>query len=417
VGQPIIAATGLGKSYRLIGAQAPYYTLRESLACRVAGLWQRLKGGGSAGGNSGAAQNFWALKDVSFAIQPGEVVGIIGRNGAGKSTLLKILSGITEPAEGRVEMYGRVGSLLEVGTGFHLELTGRENIYLSGAILGMRRAEIARKFDEITAFSGVEKFLDMPCKYYSSGMLVRLGFAVAAHLEPEILIIDEVLAVGDAEFQKKCMGKMGEVSRGGRTVLFVSHNLSAVRDLCSRVILINGGKIVADGPSQGVLAKYLSESTTVDKAAWRTLHSTGLAKIDKVFTSASDTCPAMMIDYDSPFKVAIEFFAEEPLRNAHVAVKIKNSLEVTVAMSRSCDFPAMADGLHFERGPQRVVLHVPATTLAPGRYYCSDAAVFSLTTGHYHNITGNLWPFEIVGGKLEWVADEVIRPRWKWTKE
>ena len=216
----------------------------------------------------------WALKDVSFEVQQGEVVGIIGRNGAGKSTLLKILSRITDPTEGRVEIHGRVGSLLEVGTGFHPELTGRENIYLNGAILGMKQAEIERKFDEIVAFAEIEKFLDTPVKRYSSGMYVRLAFAVAAHLEPEILLVDEVLAVGDAEFQKKCLGKMGDVAKEGRTVLFVSHNMGAVTTLCKRGILLDTGKISCDeGVSETVKQYnrflYSDEGLTVDNCGRR----------------------------------------------------------------------------------------------------------------------------------------------------
>ncbi len=206
------------------------------------------------------SEDFWALKDVSFEVKQGEVLGIIGRNGAGKSTLLKILSRITEPTEGCVRIKGRVASLLEVGTGFHPELTGRENIYLNGAILGMSRAEIRRKFDEIVAFAEVEKFLDTPVKKYSSGMYVRLAFSVAAHLEPEILVVDEVLAVGDAEFQKKCLGKMGEVGRGGRTVLFVSHNTRAIESLCSAAIQIQAGRLVRKGESAEVVAAYMSEA-------------------------------------------------------------------------------------------------------------------------------------------------------------
>ncbi len=202
-------------------------------------------------------ETFWAVDDVSLDIQHGEAVGIIGRNGAGKSTLLKILSRITRPTSGRVELYGRVGSLLEVGTGFHSELTGRENIFLSGAIMGMGRHEITRKFDEIVDFAGVERFLDTPVKFYSSGMYVRLAFAVAAHLEPEILLVDEVLAVGDAEFQKKCLGKMGDVAQQGRTVLFVSHNLSAINRLCSRAVLLDAGKLLRDGVAGEVTGAYL----------------------------------------------------------------------------------------------------------------------------------------------------------------
>lgn len=206
-------------------------------------------------------EDFWALKDVSFEVKHGEVVGIIGRNGAGKTTLLKILSRITEPTEGRVRLNGRVSSLLEVGTGFHPELTGRENIFLNGAILGMTRGEIKKKFDEIVAFAEVERFLDTPVKWYSSGMYVRLAFAVAAHLEPEILIVDEVLAVGDAEFQKKCLGRMGEVARGGRTVLFVSHDMRKVTLLCNRGVLLNAGRIEAQGDMTAVAAAYLEERT------------------------------------------------------------------------------------------------------------------------------------------------------------
>src|SRR6185437_500715 len=203
-------------------------------------------------------RHVWALCDVSFDVMPGEVLGLIGRNGAGKSTLLKLLSRITEPSTGRAEIYGRVGSLLEVGTGFHLELTGRENIYLSGAILGMRRAEIQRKFDEIVAFAEVENFVDTPVKHYSSGMHVRLGFAVAAHLEPEILLVDEVLAVGDAAFQKKCMGKMGDVARAGRTIIFVSHNMASIESLCTSCLLISAGRLEAEGTPAQIVMRYMA---------------------------------------------------------------------------------------------------------------------------------------------------------------
>lgn len=237
--KPIISVEGLGKSYTIRHeGQTPYKSLREE----IFKLPKRLLSRGAQ-----SQEEFWALKDVNFDIMPGDRVGIIGRNGAGKSTLLKLLSRITEPTTGRIIMRGRVASLLEVGTGFHAELTGRENIYLNGAILGMTRAEVRRKFDEIVDFAGVEKFLDTPVKRYSSGMYVRLAFAVAAHLEPEILIVDEVLAVGDAEFQKKCLGKMEEVSKGqGRTVLFVSHNMNMIRNLCTRGLLLREGIVGSD---------------------------------------------------------------------------------------------------------------------------------------------------------------------------
>lgn len=251
---PAIVVNGLGKKYKIGLRERAHDTFREAIVGAIKAPFRRLRTLGEA---TTAEDEFWALRDVSFEVQPGEVVGIIGRNGAGKSTLLKILSRITEPTEGRVEIRGRVGSLLEVGTGFHPELTGRENVYLNGAILGMKKTEIDAKFDEIVAFAEVDKFLDTPVKRYSSGMRVRLAFAVAAHLEPEILIIDEVLAVGDTAFQRKCLGKMDAVSSAGRTVLFVSHNLSAINSLCGRVILLEAGSVLAHGRTRDITDQYL----------------------------------------------------------------------------------------------------------------------------------------------------------------
>src|SRR5687767_2798248 len=257
--RPIIRVRGLGKQYARGGKKESYSTLRESLVRSVRAPLHALTRRSEEANNL-----FWALKDVHFDIMPGDVVGIVGRNGAGKSTLLKLLSRITEPTTGRAEMFGRVGSLLEVGTGFHSELTGRENIFLNGAILGMKRSEIARKFDEIVDFAEVEEFLDTPVKRYSSGMYMRLAFAVAANLEPEILVVDEVLSVGDAEFQKKCLGKMQSVSRlEGRTVLFVSHNLTAVTQLCTRGFLLSYGELVHTGTALDVVEKYLMSSRNV----------------------------------------------------------------------------------------------------------------------------------------------------------
>ncbi len=255
---PIISVEGLGKRYYLSHAKRRD-TLRDSLAHSIRDLF---RGRTTADDPSTGAEEFWALRDVSFEVEPGDVVGIIGRNGAGKSTLLKLLSRITEPTIGRATIRGRIASLLEVGTGFHPELTGRDNIFLNGAILGMSRAEITRKFDEIVAFAEVERFLDTPVKHYSSGMYVRLAFSVAAHLEPEILVVDEVLAVGDAQFQKKCLGKMGEVARNtGRTVLFVSHNTSALQAICRTGLWLQQGRVVHNGPINECLSAYLSSGT------------------------------------------------------------------------------------------------------------------------------------------------------------
>jgi len=249
---PIIRVRGLSKQYRIGARRARYGSLRDSF---VSALTSPI---GALRRRRAEHPTIWALKDVSFDVMPGEVVGIIGRNGAGKSTLLKILTRITEPTEGEADLFGRAASLLEVGTGFHPELTGRENIYLNGAILGMHRAEIARKFDEIVAFAEIDQFIDTAVKHYSSGMYVRLAFAVAAHLEPEILLVDEVLAVGDAAFQKRCLTKMEECSSGGRTVLFVSHNMATINRLCQRTFLLQRGRIIADGPTAQVTRSYMT---------------------------------------------------------------------------------------------------------------------------------------------------------------
>jgi len=256
-----IAVEGLSKRYRIGQFRAAYGTLRDSVARGVKRL--------SSGHIHEPRAEIWALDDISFRVEEGEVLGVIGRNGAGKSTLLKLLTRITSPTRGRAEIRGRVGSLLEVGTGFHPELTGRENVYLNGAVLGMKRREIGRKFDDIVEFAGVDKFIDTPVKRYSSGMYVRLAFSVAAHLEPEILLIDEVLAVGDAEFQRRCLGRMEEYGMSGRTVLFVSHNMPAVARLCDRAILLKGGQLVLDGAATSVVAHYLQhESGAGSTRSW-----------------------------------------------------------------------------------------------------------------------------------------------------
>ncbi len=248
--KPIIEITGLGKKYPIVHDKLPYSTLRDSIVNFIKHPFSSRK----------TRESFWALKDINLTINRGDIIGIIGKNGAGKSTLLKILSGITKPTEGKVKLYGRVSSLLEVGTGFHPELTGRENIYLNGVILGMTRKEVSKKFDEIVAFAGIEKFLDTPVKHYSSGMYVRLAFAVAAHLEPDILIVDEVLAVGDIEFQKKCLGKMEEVSKEeGRTVIFVSHNLDVIEKICKKTVYIEDGRIKELGNSTEIVNCYMND--------------------------------------------------------------------------------------------------------------------------------------------------------------
>lgn len=260
-----IRVEGLSKRYQIGAAQAGYRTLRDAIVDVAAAPFRRARAVLRGAPASAPSQDLWALKDVSFDVTRGEALGIVGRNGAGKSTLLKVLSRITDPTTGRVGVRGRVGSLLEVGTGFHPELTGRENIYLNGAILGMRRTDIRRRFDEIVDFSKLERFLDTPVKHYSSGMYTRLAFAVAAHLEPEVLVVDEVLAVGDAEFQRKCLGKMESVAKEGRTVIFVSHNMGAVRALCRTAILLEAGRIAASGSADDVTRAYLGKVSALQQ--------------------------------------------------------------------------------------------------------------------------------------------------------
>ena len=311
-----IRVENLSKQYRIGGPQARYKTIRESLTEAVQSPFRRLSS--VVRGQSSAVSNetIWALKDVSFEVKRGEVVGIIGRNGAGKTTLLKILSRITDPTEGHAEIHGRVGSLLEVGTGFHPELTGRENIYLNGAILGMKRVEIERKFDEMVAFAEIEKFMDTPVKHYSSGMYVRLAFAVAAHLESEILLVDEVLAVGDATFQKKCLNKMQDVGQEGRTVLFVSHNMPAITRLCQRTILLDEGSISCDGPSHQVVGAYLQSGVgTMAVREWPDLSKApgnDVVRLRAVRVRTEDGQVTDAVDIRKPVGIEMEYEVLKP---------------------------------------------------------------------------------------------------------
>jgi len=324
----VVTVDNLSKEYVIGGRETGYETFREMLVSITAAPFRRLK---RLSGTVNADERIWALKDLSLKVSDGEVVGIIGRNGAGKSTLLKVLSRITAPTEGRVEIRGRVASLLEVGTGFHPELTGRENVYLNGAILGMSRTEITRKFDDIADFSGVTKFLDTPVKRYSSGMSVRLAFAVAAHLEPEILIIDEVLAVGDAEFQRKCLGKMKDVAAGGRTVLFVSHNMGAIRQLCGRVIVIKDGKAIFDGDVDEGIATHLSdfdmEAAAKTEWRWNGTDAPGNEQIRfRGVTIEGDKSPGPTFRPDEAISIAIEYEQLARLRGLRILLRLTTPL-------------------------------------------------------------------------------------------
>lgn len=322
----VVSASGLSKRYRLGTTTAPYGRLTESLSEGIGSLFSKKKRESRRRG----PEYVWALRDVSFDVEEGEVIGIIGRNGAGKTTLLKILSRITEPTAGEARVKGRVGSLLEVGAGFHHELTGRENVLLNGTILGMRSKEIEQRFDEIVAFAEVEAFIDTPVKRYSSGMLVRLAFAVAAHLEPDVLIVDEVLAVGDAAFQKKCLGRMGEVGSSGRTVLFVSHNMGAVRSLCQRGLVINKGGVTFDGSAGDAVGAYMSEVGQLEgggEAVWSSdnpnrphTEDISLSRIRLIGPSGR---PQSVFDTEAPIRVEIDYEILRPLRGTRFVLAVQ----------------------------------------------------------------------------------------------
>ncbi|HYY92951.1 MAG TPA: ABC transporter ATP-binding protein [Pyrinomonadaceae bacterium] len=366
----MIKVEGLSKQYQLGALQESYTTLREALGGALRAPLRRLRRGGAASG-----ETLWALKDVTFRVAPGEVVGLIGRNGAGKSTLLKILSRITEPSAGRVELYGRVGSLLEVGTGFHPELTGRENIFLNGAILGMGRAEIRNRFDEIVAFSELEKFIDTPVKRYSSGMYVRLAFAVAAYLEPDILVVDEVLAVGDLAFQKRCLGKMQDVTRQGRTVIFVSHNVAAIKTLCSRALLLKSGRVTCDGGVDEVVDTYLmaggdvAETGVVPDDAHD--FGTGEVWVRKVELFDRDGNPVKQVYFGQPVRVALTLEVKEDIEDAVISVGLSTLDGMRVTSSYSID--RGQPPVELPAGWYRVLVDLNVTLIP--RRYAIDAAV------------------------------------------
>jgi lipopolysaccharide transport system ATP-binding protein len=358
----VLQTENLGKCYELrSSAQGAaraqgYQRLSESLTRWAGGLFRRSE--------SVTKESFWALSDVSFSVEPGEVVGIIGRNGAGKSTLLKLLSRITQPTTGRMTLRGRTASLLEVGTGFHPELTGRENIYLNGAILGMTRADIHAQFDQIVAFAEVEKFLDTPVKRYSSGMYVRLAFAVAAHLEPEILIIDEVLAVGDTAFQQKCLGRMSQVAQGGQTILFVSHNLGAVRSLCSRVIYLQDGRVVCDDKPDVALQRYLSSSAGESMGAWtrpaRAAAGTETAVVSFTHISAPQVEGGSLV-------MQLTVKAEQAFTPSLLAFDVADAAGVVLLQA----MPSQQPVLHGQAGEWKLHVDIRLPHLIPGRYLVS----------------------------------------------
>jgi lipopolysaccharide transport system ATP-binding protein len=409
--KPIVRVEGLSKQYRIVVRGTSDDTLHETSSRKVRSP-NLLKRNGNL-----RHKTIWALKDVSFEVEPGEALGIIGRNGAGKSTLLKILSRITEPTRGRVQLYGRVGSLLELGTGFHPELTGRENVYLNGAILGMKKAEIARKFDEIVAFAEIEKFIDTPVKWYSSGMHTRLAFAVAANFEPEILIVDEVLAVGDGPFQKKCLGKMGEIWRAGRTVIFVSHNMSAIEALCNRVLWLVDGELVETAETEKVISDYVNTGVSVSTEKVWNIPSTApgheLLKLHAAKLRSLDPQNPVEISIESPIELQFEFWNYQADANLSFTVHL-------LTVSGAHVFAATSGLKSRSRGLVIETITIPANFLNDGMYTVTvQAAQDALTVLYDHpevlvfevhdwapHFWHGKWP-GVIRPRLEWVSRDV----------
>lgn len=409
----------LGKLYRIGEPVTSYRTLRETLSERISSPLRRLRGGGSE------TSTIWALNDVSFEVKQGQVLGVIGRNGAGKSTLLKILSRVTDPTEGYAEIHGRVGSLLEVGTGFHPELTGRENIYLNGAILGMKRGEIDRKMDEIIAFSEVEKFIDTPVKRYSSGMYLRLAFAVSAHLEPEILVVDEVLAVGDAEFQRKCLGKMSDVAQAGRTVLFVSHNMSAILRLTDETLVVEKGRLALRAPTAQAVDYYLSSSYAQEgERRW---------DADEVPAEAAPFRPlavrvktprgnvAETLRSTEPATVEVEYSLTGPITGLRVGVYLLSTRGEYVFTSFDTDSPDL-----YDQYPSRPAGHyisrctIPQDYLNEGRYVIGINASAFRVKRYFHDEQALVFTVDGAGAPgTQWTEARMgaVRPRLDWKIE
>jgi len=417
----IIRVENVSKEYR-IGSCRSYTTLREKMGEVVGRPLKRLRNINSllppSNGTFRSAATVWALKDVSCEIHRGEVVGIVGRNGSGKSTLLKILSRITEPTKGSVKLYGRSGSLLEVGTGFHPELTGRENVYLNGAILGMSRAEIRQCFDEIVAFAEVEQFIDTPVKHYSTGMYLRLAFAMAAHLQTEILFIDEVLAVGDTEFQRKCLGRVKDVARAGRTVLLVSHNLGTVTQLCRRALWLNEGRLEADGDSRDVVAKYFSQShisshrwerpplETEDKAELAiSLCSVGLRQ------NGRDT--SGVISFDQPFTAEVEYEISKAVMDVSIVLRIVAGSGTIIFTSSDTDTQDSLGRNVRNEGRYLSVCTIPGKLLKSERLFLT---VGTRRQGTWIELHENLLSFEVsaMGNPLHPQRLGVITPVLEW---
>lgn len=368
--KPIIEVKNIGKKYNIIHQKGGYVSLRDVMMNTLKSPFSFLKNKAKRLAGFETKEDFWALKDINFAVNKGEIIGIIGRNGAGKSTLLKILSQITPPTTGEIRIHGKIGSLLEVGTGFHPELSGRENIFLNGAILGMTKKEITEKFSKIVEFAGIEKFLDTPVKHYSSGMYVRLAFSVAAHMEPDILIIDEVLAVGDAEFQKKCLGKMEEVTqKDKRTILFVSHNMGAIQSLCQRCIWLDKGEIKKIGETKNIINDYLNSSKTSETNGELKDKQLSIAQYKTIKIINKKNSEQSCLPDNEPITVLCEFEIREKVPDIYFGMVLKNSDGTNILFADSRDNKANFPST-FPVGLHKISLTIPPY-LAPGKYFLS----------------------------------------------
>ena len=400
----LVSARGVGKKYKLGGSVLRTRSLRDHITSAVR----------SFGKKERAADEFWALRDVSFDLADREVIGVIGRNGAGKSTLLKIISNITEPTEGEIHLFGRVASLLEVGVGFHQELSGRENVFLNGAILGMSRAEIRRKFDEIVAFAEVQAFIDTPVKRYSSGMYVRLAFAVAAHLEPDVLIVDEVLAVGDIAFQRKCLGKMEDIRRTGRAVLVVSHNMSLISQLCEKVVWLDRGRIIRTGPTREIVSAYLAEGVG-GSAEWHPETNASEA-FEYHRVSIESTSPdKVTVAADTGFDIVFDFTVKKTIPPGRLAMLVTSTDGTVILASASTDrLPALREP--WTPGRQIARCAVPGHLLVPGQYYIT----ISEPTDEYEVIHERVLSFTVTEENSLIARDGrrgVVAPLLEWHRE
>lgn len=417
---PIIEVKNLSKRYQL--GTISRHTLREEIEYRWHKFRHRnpkdciktvdLEDKEKISKDKKQNNKFWALKNISFDVEQGEIIGIIGKNGAGKSTLLKILSRITKPTEGTATINGRIVSMLEIGTGFHPELTGRENVYLNGAILGMRKKDMARRMDEIISFSGLERFIETPIKRYSSGMYVRLAFAVAANLDSEIMLVDEVLAVGDAEFQRKSLSKMDELRQQSRTILLVSHNLFSIEQMCSRVLWMESGKIKDEGDVKSMIRQYVGQpDIPYGGISFDSFQGSNGAGLENAYVMSKDRKVSEVL-YEEPFEVVIEYFVKYPIENLRTGFRLWNAMNAPILHTSTVYSSSLDQNMCGTSGRHVASVLIPKAWLAPGKYYV-ELDLWSPAVGHHQHVM-NAFTFSIVDDKFDSEGGEALRPILDW---